>query len=538
MPASPAGGEPPAASDGPHVRSDDPPIRPGSSAARWLVTTIVAAATASGLVLSAADEPAISPDNLRTHLRFLASDEMRGRANGSPELDRAAAYIADQFARAGLQPGGSDGWYQPFRLIAGLTVGEGNQLTISAGTTTAVFSLGTSYYPMSTTGEGSRRLDSLDLMFAGYGIVAPDKNYDDYEGLDVKGKAVLIFSHEPQEQDPGSRLNGTRPIPETTLRAKAAAARDRGARLLMVIGDPTHRTDQADYALFTQDPDAEDEHIPVLRIRRKEAQPIVDAFGLDTRARQISDDLKPRSGPLANARATYMEALEKNWRTVRNVVGVLAGQDEARREEAIVIGAHYDHVGLGGHLSMTPNKVGQIHNGADDNASGTSAVMEMARVAAAERRRFPRSLVFVAFAGEERGLLGSAHYAANPALPIANTIAMLNLDMVGRAKGQVDVSGLEASPSLEHDLREAGRAVTGLQIKREGPGEGRSDDSSFIDRRIPAINFFTGFHSDYHRPTDDWELVDVPGTSQVATLALELAAQLAARTSRPEFVSR
>jgi Zn-dependent M28 family amino/carboxypeptidase len=195
-------------------------------------------------------------------------------------------------------------------------------------------------------------------------------------------------------------------------------------------------------------------------------------------------------------------------------------------------------VGMGGHLSMTPGKVGQIHNGADDNASGTSAIIEMARVASASRQRFPRSLVFVAFAGEERGLLGSVHYATNPALPITNTIAMLNLDMVGRAKGQVDVSGIEASPSLENDLREASRSVAGLEIKREGPGEGRSDDSSFIDRRIPAINFFTGFHSDYHRPSDDWEQVDVPGTSKVAALALELAAQLAGRSSRPEFVSR
>ncbi len=504
----------------------------------WLRSAVLAAAAASTLVLSAADEPAISPENLRTHLRVLASDEMRGRANGSPELDRAASYIADQFAHAGLQPGGADGWYQPFRLVAGLTVGEGNQLSISAGSTTVAFSLGTSYYPMSTTGEGSRRLDGLDLMFAGYGIVAPDKSYDDYEGIDVNGKAVVIFSHEPQEQNPTSRLNGTRPIPQTTLRAKAAAARERGARLLVVVGDPTHASDQADYGLFAQDPDAEDEHIPVLRVRRKEAQPIIDAFGLDVRARRISEDLVPRSGPLAGARATYVEALEKNWRTVRNVVGVLPGSDDARRGEAIVIGAHYDHVGMGGHLSMTPNKVGQIHNGADDNASGTSAVIEIARVAAAARQRFPRSLVFVAFAGEERGLLGSAHYSANPAVPMANTIAMLNLDMVGRAKGQVDVSGLGASPSLEQDLREAAHAVKGLQIKREGPGEGRSDDSSFIDRRIPAINFFTGFHSDYHRPTDDWELVDVPGTSQVATLALELAAQLAARSSRPEFVSR
>ena len=511
--------------------------------ARWLAGAVAATAAASTLVLSAADEPAVSPENLRTHLRFLASDQMRGRANGSPELDRAASYIADQFAQAGLQPGGADGWYQPFRLVAGLTVGEGNQLTISIGTTsaggtTAVFSLGTSYYPLSTTGEGSRRFDGLDLMFAGYGIVAPDKSYDDYEGIDVNGKAVVIFSHEPQEQNPTSRLNGTRPIAQTTLRAKAAAARDRGARLLVVVGDPAHASDQADYGLFAQDPDAEDERIPVLRVRRKEAQTIIDAFGLDVRARRISEDLVPRSGPLAGARATYVEALDKNWRTVRNVVGVLPGRDDARRGEAIVIGAHYDHVGVGGHLSMTPNRVGQIHNGADDNASGTSAVIEMARVAAAAPQRFPRTLVFVAFAGEERGLLGSAHYAANPALPIANTIAMLNLDMVGRAKGQVDVSGLDASPSLEHDLREAGRAVMGLEIKREGPGEGRSDDSSFIDRRIPAINFFTGFHSDYHRPTDDWELVDVPGTSQVATLALELAAQLAARSSRPEFVSR
>jgi hypothetical protein len=508
----------------------DPDMR-----AWWLAGTVLAATT---LVLSAADEPAISPENLRTHLRFLASDEMRGRANGSPELERAASYIAEQFAQAGLQPGGSESWYQPFKLVAGLTVGAGNELSLSASGTTATFTLGTSYYPLSTSAEGTRRFEGLELVFAGYGIVAADKNYNDYEKIDVTGKAVLIFSHEPQEQNPNSRLNGARPIPQTTLRAKAAAARDRGARLLVVVGDPTHVADQADYGLFPLDPDAEDEHIPVLRVRRKEAQPIIDKFLLDARAREISDDLVPRSGPLSGARATYVEAIDKNWRTVRNVVGVLPGSDETRRGEAVVIGAHYDHVGVGGHLSMTPNKVGQIHNGADDNASGTSAIIEMARVAATMRQRFARSLVFVAFAGEERGLLGSAHYAATAPLPITNTVAMLNLDMVGRAKGQVDVSGLEASPSLENDLKEASRAVAGLSIKREGPGEGRSDDSSFIDRRIPAINFFTGFHSDYHRPSDDWEQVDVPGTSKVAALALELAAQLAARSTRPEFVPR
>jgi Zn-dependent M28 family amino/carboxypeptidase len=177
---------------------------------------------------------------------------------------------------------------------------------------------------------------------------------------------------------------------------------------------------------------------------------------------------------------------------------------------------------------------GQIHNGADDNASGTASVIEIARAAAAERARFPRSLVFVTFAGEERGLLGSAHYVSNSALPIGETIAMLNLDMVGRGAGKVNVSGLDMAPSLEPDLEAVAKNV-GIQVRHEGPGAGRSDDSSFLERRIPAINFFTGFHSDYHRPSDDWDKIDAAGTARVATLALEFAARIAERADRPEF---
>jgi Zn-dependent M28 family amino/carboxypeptidase len=205
-----------------------------------------------------------------------------------------------------------------------------------------------------------------------------------------------------------------------------------------------------------------------------------------------------------------------------------------KEKQAIVIGAHYDHVGLGGRFSAAPERTGEIHNGADDNASGTAGVIEIARAAAADRSRFPRSLVFVTFAGEERGLLGSAYYASNPAIPIGETVAMLNLDMVGRANGKVNVSGLDMAPSLERDLEAAGKAA-GIEIRHEGPGAGRSDDSSFLDRRIPAINFFTGFHPDYHRPTDDWDKVDAPGAARVAMLALEFAARIAARNDRPEF---
>jgi Zn-dependent M28 family amino/carboxypeptidase len=327
-------------------------------------------------------------------------------------------------------------------------------------------------------------------------------------------------------------------MPQTSLQAKAAAARNRGARALLVIGDPTHSKDEADYARFIADPDAEDHGIPVLRLSRDEMKPFIDAWGLDTIARLIDRDLEPRSAALSGAAVDYVEHLAKNRRTVRNVIAVVEGSDPQRAKEAIVIGAHYDHVGIGGRLSVTPELTGQIHNGADDNASGTAAVMEIGREIVAQRARFPRTVVLIAFAGEERGLLGSAHYASAPAIPIANTIAMLNLDMVGRARGGVDVSGLELAPSMEEDLRAAAKVAGGeLQIRRQGPGAGRSDDSSFIDRRIPAINFFTGFHPDYHRPGDDWEKIDAPGTKRVAALALELAARLAARRDRPEFVS-
>jgi hypothetical protein len=325
-------------------------------------------------------------------------------------------------------------------------------------------------------------------------------------------------------------------MPQTTLRAKAAAARRAGAVALLIVSDPTHEVDEARYQLFDFDPDTVSVGIPVLRVRRDEMQPLIAEWGLDAIAKDIDADPKPRSKALPGATVEYVEHLAHNRRTVRNIVAMLPGSDATLAKEAVVVGAHYDHVGIGGRLSVTPERTGEIHNGADDNASGTASIIEIARAAAADRPRFPRTLVFVAFAGEERGLLGSSYYASNPAVPIDNTIAMINLDMVGRSRGGVDVSGLELAPSLEADLDAAVRSSTGLEIRRQGPGAGRSDDSSFIDRRIPAINFFTGFHGDYHRPSDDWDKIDAEGTTRVATLALELVARISERAKRPEFV--
>jgi membrane-associated protease RseP (regulator of RpoE activity) len=186
---------------------------------------------------------------------------------------------------------------------------------------------------------------------------------------------------------------------------------------------------------------------------------------------------------------------------------------------------------------MAPEASGQVHNGADDNASGTAALIEIARAAASAKDRFDRTVVFAAFAGEELGLLGSAHYVEHPAVALDRTVAMVNLDMMGRPGGRVLLSGVEAAPSLDADIKaaSAGRAVE-VKSFREGAGVGSSDDTSFLLRRIPAIGFFSGFHADYHRPSDDWQRIETKGAAEVASIALALAERLANRAERAAFV--
>ena len=512
----------------------------GRALAGWLRSALLVGLL-SGAV-GAATAP-IAPEALLAHIRFLASDDLQGRSNGSAGLEQAADYIAEQFAAAGLRPGGPNGeWFQPFELTAGLTIGDGNSLVVRTGTRSVSLSLGETYYPLAaspTDGTSSTQMDLKDVpvVFAGYGISAPDLDYDDYAGLDVAGKVVLIFSHEPQENQRGSRLNGARPLRATTLNSKASAARSRGALALLVVSDPSHRVDQANYGTFAIHADAEDHRIPVLRIRRERVAPLLQTWDLDGAAAIIDRDLIPQSRVLAGTTIDYAQRLSLNRRTVRNVVGVLDGSDSQRDQEAVVLGAHYDHVGLGGRFSSAPDRAGEIHNGADDNASGIAALIEIARSAATDRSRFPRSLVVVAFAGEERGLLGSRHYTNAPAMPLDDTVTMLNLDMIGRSLGRVELGGMDSAPTLQTDIDAAAR-IADIDVRRGGPGAGRSDDSSFIDKRIPALHFFTGFHDDYHRPSDDWDRIDVDGTARVATLALELAARIAARQDRPEFGTR
>ena len=509
----------------------------------WAAALLIVLAGA-GSVLHVGAASQIDPRAYLDHIKFLASDELKGRGNGTPELERAADYIADRFRAAGIEPGGDDStYYQKFEIVTGLTVGSDNSLTLSGAGGPTTLKLG-DYQPLSIASVGDRGaagqpLSSVPLVFAGYGISAPAYSYDDYASIDVTDKAVLIFRHEPQENDDKSIFQGKTNTEHATFFRKAMVARSHGARALLIVEDPLH-ADQTNFSDWLRDPQAEEYGIPVLRLSRARAQQVVGSqVDFATVARGIDADVTPRSRALTGASLTYAESLTKNRRTVKNVIGILRGSDPVKSREAVVLGAHYDHLGLGGRFSLAEDATGQIHNGADDNASGSAAIIEIARLAAANRTRFPRSLVFITFAGEEVGLLGSMYYVNHPAFPLDQTVAMLNLDMVGRAGGRIFVSGLDTAPELNGEVT-AAAADLPLKVSVTGEGSavgGSSDNASFLLRQIPSIFFFSGLHADYHRPTDDWQKIDAEGGAAVASLAYALAERIAARPDRVTFVA-
>ncbi len=486
------------------------------------------------------ETPAIDAASFLSHIKFLASDELQGRGNASKGLERAAAYIARRFGDDRLEPAGDTAtFYQSFSIPAGVGTDGANVLTLTSAPTTSTFQIGVDYVPLSMSRSGARPdAAALPLVFAGYGISAPALGYDDYTGLDASGKAALILTDEPQEDNAQSIFEGKANTVHATITQKAMVARAHNVHLLIVVSDPHHPEAPSTFGRWLKDPQAEEYGIQVVRVSREALRATLGAsFDLDATTRLIDEDLKPRSRELPGLSAAYQEHLTKVRRRVKNVIGILPGADPERSREAIVIGAHYDHLGLGGRDSLRPEELGQIHNGADDNASGTSAILEIARVAARTRKDFPRTLVFAAFAGEEIGLLGSAYYVDHPSVSLDRTFAMINLDMIGRTKGRLLVSGTDTAPSLQADLDAAanGRDLD-IRSFREGSGVGSSDDTSFVLRQVPSIGFFSGFHADYHRPTDDWDKIDAEGGAAVTRLALDLVRRIANRREPISFV--
>jgi hypothetical protein len=502
------------------------------------ITALLLSATVFAVFLQA-DARRVDPRVYLQHVRYLASDELEGRGDGTPGLEKAAEYIARSFRESGLEPGGDNStFFQPFDMITGLSIQPGNLVVLKTGRNAVTFEIGRDYQLLSPSRDESAPGATYPIVFAGYGISAPSFRYDDYAGVDVAGKAVLMFTHEPQETDQRSVFDGQTNTLHSTMIRKVEIARARGAAAILLVDDINHRVQTDRYRRWLREPQAEDYGLPVFYLSRdKVQQALGTTLNLETVSREIDRDVTPKSRTLDNSTVDAVDRTAKLRRPVRNVVGILKGSDPSVQAETVVVGAHYDHLGRSARFSMSQNGTGQIHHGADDNASGTAAVLEMAKAAVEARQDFRRTIVFMTFAGEEHGLLGSSYYVNHPPRPLDTTIAMVNLDMVGRASGRILVDGLANAPSIEQDLK-AAQAGSGIKLTalRGGAGAGASDDATFLLRKIPAINFFSGFHTDYHRPSDTWDKIDAAGGAAVADLALALVRELANRAQRPEFV--
>jgi hypothetical protein len=487
---------------------------------------------------------AITATDIRRHIDFLAADSLMGRNTPSPELDRAAKYIAGEFKRYGLKP--VQGSYFNDFNVSTVRLGKENNLAITTSAGERVYEIKKDFMPFDMTGS---KAVNASLIFAGYGITAPEHDYDDYGGLDVKGKIVLVMRHEPGEQDPASPFNGDKDTEYSQVSSKVQNAIDHGAAGLLVITDPANHRSLVPRgfpwpSLFESIPDdalpltlalTEKEKIPVVQVGEAVIQQILGS--VDTlRAWQQQIDLtrRPQSAPLAQVQARLQTTTEATLQPTRNVVGLVEGADAKLKNELVVIGAHYDHVG---YIKQRKEGEDYIYNGADDNASGTSAVLAIAKAFGAAAQKPQRSVLLMAFAGEEKGLFGSRAYVEQPLLPLENTVAMLNLDMVGRnAPDSVSVGGVTRSPDLVKINEEENRAVGMVLDYSIESYHNRSDQYNFARKKIPFLFYFTGEHPDYHRVGDHPEEINEHKIAKIATLAFRVAWRAANTDQRFRFV--
>ena len=483
-------------------------------------------------ILSAADT-SFDAARYLDHIKYLASPEMKGRASGSPELEKAAKYIADHFRADGLQsPAGSSGYLQPFQVTTSAALGRGNKFEVSAGADSQELELNKDYVPFNFSSSGRV---SGSVVFAGYGITAPEYNYDDYAGLDVKGKVVIVIAHEPQESDPKSVFEGKLFTDHAQSYSKAANARAHGAKAVIFLRDRmNHKQAREELEPFGATNGPTDAGIPFVQVREEVAQQWFRASGKDIEELEtaIDTDLKPRSFELKGVEVRESVNVERAVKTVNNVAGYLPGQTD----EYVIIGAHYDHLGLGGQFSMAPSLTGTVHPGADDNASGTAGVLELAHYFAHQPKP-KRGMLFMTYAGEELGLLGSGYYANHPELPLSKAVTMINLDMIGRAKnGKIYIGGAGSGSTLRASL-------DGITPQRklkvdysDNSSSSSSDHTSFAAKQVPVLFFFSGLHGDYHKPSDTWDKIDTANSVEVLQLVADVANKLDNDSDRPRFV--
>lgn len=483
------------------------------------------AACGSRLATHPAPEHGFDPGRARAEVAWLADPARTGRGIGTPGGPAAAAWIADRFAEAGLQPAFDGSYLQSFDAPYRATLGERNALSVGE----APAALAKDFLPFGFSDDGA--VDG-ELVFVGYGITAPDLGYDDYAGLDVKGKIVLLAQDFPREGDAASPFREPGRYRYGEWRYKAINAREHGALAVVGLRDVWAHPGGDDLPPWRGQVSS---RAGLVAVRTTTAALL--RGGVDARALAAAGeaDGRPHPRPLG-VRARLAVEVRHERATTANVVAVLPGRDPALAGECVVLGAHHDHLGLGGDASLAPEQLGTIDPGADDNASGVAALLAVARALAAEGPA-RRTLLLAAFGAEELGVLGSAELVKNPpvACAVESMQLMVNLDMVGRPRGgKVYVDGADTA----RGLRDLVRALASreprlpLELAMGGDGYGPSDHTSFYARGVPVVSLFTGAHADYHRPSDTVDKIDPGGLVAVAKLAARIAREAAERDGR------
>lgn len=490
----------------------------------YIVMTVAVAFILQSIETETYRNTDITQKELTRHVYYLASDELEGRRAGTDGAYEAAEYIANEFISYGLYPHPhsqeislADDYLQHFEFSSGIEMGEDNllTLTINGEEISPVWDKDFRTLPfsarLSVTGE---------LVFAGFGITAQSEEYDDYGDVSLDGKIALIMQGSPDISDPHGRLNQF-----TTPRNKTFAARDAGAEALIIITQP----DEDDNALMRIRPDRNPavSGLPVVNITPEIADKLLQPSGYTAYDlfNKLIDERTPNSFPLKNITATIQTDLYTVTSTDHNVIGYIPGNDPVKKNEVIIIGAHYDHLGWGGQGSMMPDEHA-IHNGADDNASGTAGMLELAQKFAAKRDHLDRSMMFIAFGAEELGLIGSQYYVENPYIPNEKVAAMINLDMIGRMENnELTVFGVGTSPVWERLIESSSHYET-FSVRTNPDGFGPSDHASFYAKDIPVLFFHTGLHGDYHRPSDTAEKINYEGMESIVRYVYDIALSL------------
>ncbi len=493
--------------------------------------------------------PAVTPDEslarMKKDIFYLAGEECKGRGIGSEGINKAAEKVVEVFKEAHLQPGNKDSYYQPFLATGRAKLGTPNAVALTLKDKDAApLKFNDEFTVLGTSASGKV---SGDLVFLGYGLsVNTDKfKYDDYAGQDVKGKVVIVLRKTPKAEQKDTPFVGDLEG-VAALVNKIELAEKAGAAGIVFVNDRTFgKMDDALMDLRRSGGTAA--KIPVLHAKRAVLDKLLAAHDkkLSDIETTIDKEMKPQSMALTGCKITTEVTINREPIPCKNVVGVLPGSGPLA-DETIVIGAHYDHLGTSAQGSLGGQAAeGQVHFGADDNASGTTALLELARRFGDMPNRFGRRIVFIAFSGEERGLLGSIHYAKEPLFPLDKTVFMLNLDMVGRAatvdeegkkKLRLVASGTGTSDGFDKLIDVVNKKFDFKMLKTPA-GSGPSDHQSFYQKNVPVLFIHTGTHKDYHRPSDTPDKIELVGMEKIVGFCEIIAAHLATVPERPNFLA-